>query len=330
MTRIPFWIDIRHVKDQAPYLEQAARAGCEHIIGQDVRVDGDTLVKDGLPIATYCRVHDAASQAAAADQEGRVIVECDDWTIIPLENLIGARADRPDSLYAVAKDPQQVRVFGDTLDRGVHGIVLCPQRPGDVAACDEILRTQGDRSAPAMKDHGIELGAARVLAIEDCGTGDRVCIDATSAFAPGEGLLIGSTAASFALIHAESVESEFVAARPFRVNAGALPNYVLAEGRTHYLSEVTAGTELVAHGGPPRKVRVGRAKIERRPFLLVRWQAPHGPAHVVVQNAETTRFVTPDGPKCVTDLVPGDHIMVHHSPVARHFGMPIDERLVER
>ncbi len=37
---------------------------------------------------------------------------------------------------------------------------------------------------------------------------------------PGEGLLVGSFARCLALVHSECGESEYIAARPFRVNAG--------------------------------------------------------------------------------------------------------------
>ena len=67
-----------------------------------------------------------------------------------------------------------------------------------------------------------------------------------------------------------------VAARPFRVNAGAVHAYVLLpEGKTKYLSELKAGDEVlvVRHDGATSVAYVGRNKIERRPLMLVEAEA---------------------------------------------------------
>ena len=59
--------------------------------------------------------------------------------------------------------------------------------------------------------------------------GDRACLDTCTQMSPGEGMLVGNTASGFFLIHSESIENPYVAARPFRVNAGAVDAY--ARGR---------------------------------------------------------------------------------------------------
>ena len=40
-------------------------------------------------------------------------------------------------------------------------------------------------------------------------------------------MLVGSSASSMVLVHGETVESEFVPTRPFRVNAGAAHTYIM-------------------------------------------------------------------------------------------------------
>lgn len=337
MNRIPLWVDVRAVSDAAlgACIEAAQSVGCEGIIGGPLRVDGVAVVDaDDVLQATIVGLANAADQARAAAFDGRIIIDAADWTIIPLENLIAARRDRPDSLYAFAPDAETCGVFRDTLDIGVHGVVLQTTNAAEIRLAHEVLVAKGPRpdDRPGA-DGGHPLTTARVIEVRDAGPGDRVCIDTTSALADGEGLLVGSRASGFALLHAETEESEYVRARPFRINAGALHNYVLAPGgKTRYLSELAAGAEVlaVACDGAERTLHVGRAKIERRPHLLVRWQGAAGVGHVIVQNAETIRFVGPAGAQSVTALVAGDEILVHEATGARHFGMPIDERLVER
>jgi 3-dehydroquinate synthase II len=52
----------------------------------------------------------------------------------------------------------------------------------------------------------------------------------------------------------------------------------------------------------------------------------------LVQNAETIRFISPEGNLIpVTSLKAGDNILVHVSEIkARHFGMAVDEQIIER
>jgi 3-dehydroquinate synthase II len=162
--------------------------------------------------------------------------------------------------------------------------------------------------------------------------GDRVCVDTCSLMRPGEGLLVGSQSSCLFLISSESVESEYVASRPFRVNAGAVHAYVLtASGRTKYLSEVRGGEELMAvdQQGRARTVVVGRSKIERRPLLLIEVDGGERRYSTIVQNAETIRLVTPDGPVSVSDLALGQPVMVRLEEGGRHFGHTIDETITE-
>ena len=98
----------------------------------------------------------------------------------------------------------------------------------------------------------LALSVATVTAVRPLGMGDRVCLDTVSNMVPGEGMLVGNAGSGFFLVHSESLENPYVAARPFRVNAGAVHAYLyLPEGKTKYLSEVKAGDEVltVRHDG---------------------------------------------------------------------------------
>ncbi|HUR62290.1 MAG TPA: 3-dehydroquinate synthase II [Candidatus Thermoplasmatota archaeon] len=365
-ARIPLWVDLRHVprNKRLGYLGAAREAKAEGILlergDEHVKKEGveavavdakGTLRRGPRTVGRIVRVTDAASQRSAARGKGLVVVEAPDWRVIPLENLIAARRDRPGTLYAHAATPQQARLFADTLETGVHGIVLAPVHIGDIADTDRLLRGAFPRRLPSRDpgDSGepdvaitvsaggsagspMELVEARITRIEDAGPGDRVCIDCTGSFQDGEGLLVGSTARSFALVHAETKASDLIAPRPFRVNAGALHSYVLGpQGRTHYLSEVAAGMRALAVSPRgQRELTIGRAKVETRPHTMLHWDSPAGPASVVLQTAETVRLATPTGPRAITELAIGDTLLVHHEEAGRHTGLPVDGRLEER
>lgn len=350
MTRIPIWLDLRDVpvNKRLPYWKTAKQLGCERVLlGKDdphldrddvdvVKVDGRNALRSGKkPIGKYIVLRNAKDQERAAQADGFVIIDAQNWAIIPLENLIAARKDRPGTLFAHATTVEDALVFRDTLEVGVHGIAFAPENPESLEALDAALRAKGAPAREATRSAaGPFLVPAKVTHISDAGTGDRVCIDTTSIFRPGEGLLVGSTARSFALVHAETVASEFVAKRPFRVNAGAVHSYLYSpEGKTRYLSELKAGTHVLAihPDGVHRVLTVGRAKIERRPHFLIKWSAEGQEGHAMLQNAETIRLVQPDGKHVsVTDLKTGDEILVHQEHSARHFGMPVDEFLEEK
>jgi 3-dehydroquinate synthase II len=159
-------------------------------------------------------------------------------------------------------------------------------------------------------------------------------VDTTSLLAPDEGLLVGSSAHSLALVLAETGGTDLAPARPFRVNAGALHGYTLApEGRTCYLSELAAGRQVLvaSAAGGLRCVTVGRAKLERRPHLVLHWETEDGAASVALQAAETVRLAVPGGGSlAVTDARPGHAILVARQPEGRHAGIAVDETVEER
>lgn len=397
VRRIPLWVDLRHVplNKRLPYLHVLEEVACERVLlqrgdphvdrpGLDaVTVDGRFDLKhDGQKVGRLVKVADAKGQDKAAKTEGLVVVDAEekDWRVIPLENLVAARRDRPNTLFALAHSPAQAGLFADTLETGVHGIVLAPDAPQSIIEADQELRKRwrppapkatvavaaagipvvGDSSpsahgppmvqmptASSVASVGGPLSAsandatkpflepATVTSVQDGGMGDRVCLDTTSLFRDGEGLLVGSTARSFCLVHAETLEAEYLRPRPFRVNCGAVHMYLFApEGKTRYLSELNAGSPVLAvhPDGIHRVMTVGRAKIERRPHTLVHWKTAAGrEASAMLQTAETIRLVRADGTTVsVTDLKAGDIILVHNEEAARHTGLPVDGHLEER
>jgi 3-dehydroquinate synthase II len=190
-------------------------------------------------------------------------------------------------------------------------------------------------AAELLAPHGHEkLVEAKVTLVRAVGMGDRACIDTASLLAEDEGLLTGNASGGLLLVASEARESGYVAARPFRVNAGAVHAYALTPGgRTRYLSELRAGDEvlIVRRDGATRRVTVGRVKIERRPMLLIEAHTADGRRVAsILQNAETIRLATSTGTTSVADLAVGDIILARLDQGGRHFGMRVDETITER
>ena len=173
------------------------------------------------------------------------------------------------------------------------------------------------------------------MSINSSGVGERVCIDLIERLEIGEGMVIGSTSSSLALVHGETIESEYVPSRPFRVNAGSIHSYVLmADKSTKYLSELSAGDEvaIISYSGKIRKSIIGRLKIEKRPFLIIRFKSKSGEdGQIILQQAETVRLVdTSGGVISVTDLEIDDEIIVRIENQMRHIGKSLDGEMNEK
>ncbi|MCS6769840.1 MAG: 3-dehydroquinate synthase II [Candidatus Caldarchaeum sp.] len=254
-----------------------------------------------------------------------VVIATSDWKIIPVENLIAMMSGLKCSVLAEVGGVAEAELFINILERGVDGVVLKPRDENELKILQELMR----------KPPTLSLTAAVVEEVRDVGVGDRACVDTVSMLEIGEGMMVGSRAYMFFLIHNESVGSSFTSPRPFRVNAGAVHSYVLMpDGSTRYLSELEAGDRVLVVGkdGRTRITSVGRVKIERRPLRLVKASADGVVGAATVQNAETIRFVSADGNLIpVTELKKGDRILCHVSKVkGRHFGMAVEETVVEK
>ncbi len=248
-------------------------------------------------------------------------VRLPNWAVIPLENLLAQRG----GLLVEVADEEQARTMLGILEKGVDGVVINTRDAGRVRKLVGLVHGVSPRMA---------LEPAVIERIEIGGMGDRLCVDTCSLMAPGEGMLVGNTSSAFFLVHAETQENPYVAARPFRVNAGAVHSYMLLPGgRTSYLSDLRIGAEamVVDAQGRTRNVNIGRCKVEKRPLLLVVAKARAGEISVYLQNAETINLTAPDGSALsVSSLKPGDSVLVHFEEGGRHFGMKIEESLVEK
>lgn len=251
-----------------------------------------------------------------------VIVEVKDWKIIPLENIIAKLHKIHTKIFAIANSPAEVRKMFSILEVGVDGVIFSSPSINEIR---EALVYLGTRN--------FDLKPAKIIDVKEVGDGERVCVDTASMLHRGEGMLIGGRSNFLFLVHNESVGSSFTSPRPFRVNAGAVHCYTLApNGTTNYLSEIETGSEVLVldSKGKARRATVGRSKIERRPMLMVKAQAGNEIGSIIAQDAETIRFVKPNGHLVsVTHLKKGDSVLVYSkSATGRHFGMEVSNEYI--
>ncbi len=280
---------------------------------------GTVLADEEMTTITLTAKQDE-EEATTRLARGERVVIARGWEIIPIENLLA----QSDSVTVEVADLTEARLAAGILERGVSAVLVLPEGVKELKQIvAEYKLSQGT----------LDLVPATVVAVENVGLGHRVCVDTMSVLKRGQGMLVGNSSAFTFLVHAETEHNEYVAARPFRVNAGAVHAYVsMPEDRTTYLEELAAGDEvlIVNHDGTTSLATVGRCKVEVRPMLLIRARVGETEGAVFLQNAETIRVVGRDGsPVSVVALKEGDEILVRTDVAGRHFGMRIQEDIKE-
>ena len=287
--------------------------------------------RDDRAQGAYVRVlgteYEAFAESAAAAADITVVIG-EDWSIIPLENLI-ARVGDETHLVAGATTAAEARTAFETLELGADGVLLDTDSPEEIRGAVE--------ARDAAERESLELTTATVTAVEATGMADRVCIDTGSLMDDAEGMLVGSLSRGLFFVHAETAESPYVESRPFRVNAGAVHAYVRnPDGGTNYLAELSSGDEVqvVDRDGGTREAIVGRVKIEKRPMFRIQAEVTTDDGvdrvETLIQNAETVKVATDEGRTAVTDLETGDEVVVYYEDVARHFGEAVEESIIEK
>ena len=287
---------------------------------QTISEDGDLKLDKDVVIFTIKSGEDE-DEIVKLSQKKKVILQCSDWTIIPLENLIAKGAD----VIAQVRSLEEMETAFGILEKGVRHVVYHAE---DVIELKKVLswfRSRGDR---------IALKIAEVVKVKPVGMGDRVCVDTCTSMGMGQGMLVGNSSNALFLIHSESISNPYVSPRPFRVNAGPVHSYTrVPGGKTRYLSELSAGDPvlIVDFNGDTTTGIVGRLKIEKRPLMLVKAVAGGKEMTTIVQNAETIRLTDSEGNAIsVVNLSPGDKILVAMEEGGRHFGMKIEESITEK
>lgn len=282
---------------------------------------------DDLANGSYVRIlskdYEAFAEEAARDGDYTIVIG-EDWTIIPLENLI-ARIGEETDLIAGVTTAEEAKTAFETLELGSDGVLLDSDDPDEIRKTVEV-RDEAERES-------LDLVWAEVTEVERTGMADRVCVDTGTIMDHDEGMLVGSMARGLFFVHAETAKSPYVASRPFRVNAGAVHAYARTpDGGTVYLSELESGDEvqLIDTNGSTREAIVGRVKIEKRPMFRISADYEGDRVTTLLQNAETIKVHTREGRTAVTDLEPGDEMLIYYEDTARHFGEAVEESIIEK
>ena len=312
--------------------------GVDLILGTDLQIDGDALYIEGKQVGRRVDVSDSDGQSKARAMAGSVewiLLDLGEWKMIPIENIIAACDGGPTKVAARISSPEQVLGAAFALQIGVDALLVNENTLQTALIAKSQRGEFATEPVYESENQELELSLLEVVEVREGGVGDRVCVDLTSLLEPEEGMIVGSSSKSMVLVHGETVESEFVPTRPFRVNAGASHSYIMmADGTTSYLSELKMGDEVmvVKSDGGLRNCVVGRVKIEKRPFILFRWKNDNdNEAGVLLQQAETVRLISQSRELVsVTELVPGMKLLGWNGGAGRHVGQTISAEVDER
>jgi 3-amino-4-hydroxybenzoic acid synthase len=267
---------------------------------------------------------DDACRAARLDRWS--VLSFRDPTKIPLEIVLAAAASAKGSVITQVADVEEAQIVFGVLEHGSDGVMLPARTPGEATSL---------MAAAAGRHDDLTLAKLEVTGIRRVGMGERACVDTCSHFRPDEGILVGSHSQGMILCCSETHPLPYMPTRPFRVNAGALHSYTLSDrGRTNYLSELGAGSKVLAvdSEGRSRVLTAGRVKIETRPLLAIDAVAPSGVGvNLIVQDDWHVRVLGPGGAVLnVTELAPGTTVLGYLPVEQRHVGYPIDEFCIEK
>ncbi|MBB5873632.1 3-amino-4-hydroxybenzoic acid synthase [Allocatelliglobosispora scoriae] len=276
----------------------------------------------------FVEVTDATSLEranTAARTQPWSVIRFRDPTKIPLEIVLAAAYKADGVIITEVADLEEAEIVFGVLEHGSDGVLLAPKGVGEATKLRAVAT--GGIGELAL----VEL---EVTGTEHIGMGERACVDTCSHFREDEGILVGSHSKGMILCCSETHPLPYMPTRPFRVNAGAIHSYTMsAEGRTHYLSELKAGSKVQAVDakGQTRLVTVGRVKMETRPLLSIDAVSPDGRhVNIIVQDDWHVRVLGPGGVVLnTTELRPGDKVLGYLPTEDRHVGYPIDEFCIE-
>jgi 3-amino-4-hydroxybenzoic acid synthase len=313
--------------------ELPADLGNADVVVVDPAVHGDPagLVEryPGVRFGSCLEVADPDGLAAACASVRRdpvTVLRFRDPTNIPMEIVLAAADGMPGTIITSVGRVEVAGVHLSVLERGPDGVMLTPAAPGDATRLSAVVR---------HRSPDLGLVTLTVTGVTHAGTGERACVDTCTYLRRDEGILVGSRAKGMILCVSETHPLPYMPTRPFRVNAGAIMSYTLADHEhTRYLSELAAGDTVLAvrADGGSRRVTVGRVKIETRPLLSIDAVAESGEqVNLIVQDDWHVRVLGPGATVLnSTELRPGDEVLGYLPGRERHVGYPIDELCYEQ
>lgn len=171
-----------------------------------------------------------------------------------------------------------------------------------------------------------------IVEILDIGEGSRVCIDCTDTLDEKEGLFVGNTSSGYIFVLSENRIAKNYLPRPFRINVGAIHQYIYLGENTSYLSDLKPGQKIAVYSNnnQNREITIGRIKIEKRNFLRVICSDKIMTISATLQNAESVYLEEETkGILSISELKLGDKIKCYKDEAGRHLGKSIDEYIKE-
>src|SRR3989304_414733 len=176
-----------------------------------ILLKGDVFRFDDADVGRLVTIRSSKDEPPVRALRGatkHVVVRAEDWKIIPIENLIAHFQGSGTKLLVEVHDAADAKLFFETMEVGVDGIFLTPSSTREVRAGRALLEASRET---------IPLLRSKVTSIRPLGLGDRVCVDTCSLLRSGEGMLVGNSSSALFPVHGGTLESGYVAARPFRV-----------------------------------------------------------------------------------------------------------------
>jgi 3-dehydroquinate synthase II len=261
------------------------------------------------------------AQAIKYGASTMIVVKTKDWKVIPLENLVAQTRN----VIASVSSYEEAKLALEALEAGVDGVLLNTEDLSEVKRVAALIKESSE---------AIDLVVAKITDTKQLGLGDRVCVDTCTNMVGSQGMLVGNSSSGMFLVRAENIETPYCDPRPFRVNAGGVHAYIrVPDGKTKYLADLKTGEQvlIVDSNGKTEVAFVGRSKVEKRPMMLVEAEHDGQKVSLILQNAETIRLTSTDGsPISVTRLGTGDEVLAYVEESGRHFGVKIDETIVEK
>ena len=172
------------------------------------------------------------------DQETWSVLEFRDPTKIPLEIVLAAAAGADGTIMTTAASVEEAEIIFGVLELGSDGVLMPARAVGDATALRQAALAPGGE---------LSLTELEVTGTAHIGMGERACVDTCTYVRQDEGILVGSHSKGMMLCVSETHPLPYMPIRPFRVNAGAIHSYTLADqGRTRYLSELRSGGKVLA------------------------------------------------------------------------------------
>src|SRR2546428_9226511 len=144
-----------------------------------------------------------------------LLINCHNWKIIPLENLI-AEARGRSKLLARTTSFDESRVALSTLELGADGIALASHDTNEILKTRDLILGESD---------DIPLTAARVTIVKPIGTGARVCVDTTEILEAGEGPFTRTPLPALFLIGGGDTAQPHPESPPVSANTRAVSSY---------------------------------------------------------------------------------------------------------